>query len=195
MAWSRGRGWNGIGDAVGVVVAGVAEDGKEHDRSLTAQLPQAGRDSSHLICRRLHSQQPLRDLRWARRSLAATVPSWEPEPELGRLLSEAVYRFIAKGNDPGWQASVVVVVLIRSNRRSWFWLVLSISKQLESVELELLCDVGCDTTLESGGGSRTARREGKQQKKKRERTLSDRKTRRLVRFRGSGVSYDGATPW
>lgn len=40
-------------------------------RSLTTQLLHAGRASSHLICRRLHSQQPFRDLRWARRSFVA----------------------------------------------------------------------------------------------------------------------------
>jgi len=47
----------------------AAEGGKEHALSLTMQLPQAGRFSSHLICRLLHSKQPLRDLRWRLRSL------------------------------------------------------------------------------------------------------------------------------
>lgn len=52
---------------------GDAECGKEQARSLTVQLLHEGRASSHLMWRRLHSQQPLRDLRCARRSLAVFV--------------------------------------------------------------------------------------------------------------------------
>jgi hypothetical protein len=64
--------------------AGLGGVGKEHARSLVTQLLQLGRCSSHLMCRLLHSKQPLRDLRWALRSLpAAPEPGPEPEPEVG----------------------------------------------------------------------------------------------------------------
>lgn len=63
---------------------GDAECGKEQVRSLTTQLLQDGRASSHLMWRRLHSQQPLRDLRCARRNFAVFValePGREPAPD------------------------------------------------------------------------------------------------------------------
>lgn len=62
--------------------AGLGGVGKEQARSLVTQLLQLGRCSSHLMCRLLHSKQPLRDLRWALRSLPA-APEPEPEPEVG----------------------------------------------------------------------------------------------------------------
>lgn len=44
--------------------------GKTQLRSAVAQLEQTGRRSSQRMWRRLHSAQPLRDLRWVRRVLA-----------------------------------------------------------------------------------------------------------------------------
>lgn len=82
-------------DAGVCAVEGVAVEGKEHDRSLTTQLLQVGRASSHLICRLLHSRQPLRDLRWARRSFVGIEPEPEPEPE--RLRSPAAASRVCGG--------------------------------------------------------------------------------------------------
>jgi hypothetical protein len=64
-----GTGDSGCDDMLGagVTVGAAAAAGYEQKRSVTRQLLQWGRVSSHLMCRRLHSQHPLRDFRWARR--------------------------------------------------------------------------------------------------------------------------------
>lgn len=59
----------GVGDLEGalLVAKGTVPDEKSHRTSNWMQLAHDGLASSHLILRRLHVKQPLRDLRWARR--------------------------------------------------------------------------------------------------------------------------------
>jgi hypothetical protein len=75
-----GTGDSGCDDVLsaGVTVRAAAAAGYEQKRSVTTQLLQWGRDSSHLMCRRLHSQHPLRDFRWARRKGLPVFREREP---------------------------------------------------------------------------------------------------------------------
>lgn len=59
--------------AAGVPVVLAAPRGKTHARSALTQLEHTGRCSSQRMWRRLHSAQPLRDLRWERRVLLAAA--------------------------------------------------------------------------------------------------------------------------
>ena len=77
--------------------------GKEHMRSAILQLAHVGRPSSQRIWRRLHSTQPLRDLRWWRLALvgagapgaaaaaaAAAAAGWARGSSKGAIMGTAM---------------------------------------------------------------------------------------------------------